>query len=182
MLIILLNIWCCILFHTADGTAVFSAHTMPVKTHVTPIQSNRSFPCLTALCRHKFYLNPQEALHQKAQLDEDATWGGKEEMEAMHPFNWKVRIKDGKKSRTDSQNRGCMSLRNSDKELRGSLWCCNYKGLHWPSVSGEASASGSSSMQNTNATISVTQQQEAGCALGEAREWSWIHRSDTDEL
>lgn len=35
--------------------------------------------------------------------------------------------------------------------------------LQWPSVSGEAFASGSSSAQNTNTAISVTQQQEVGC-------------------
>ena len=78
------------------------------------------------------------------------------------------------------QHGSCMGLRK--KGYRGSLWCCNYNGWQWPSVSGGVSASGCCPIQNTNATISVTRQQEVGCPWGGAREWSWIHRSDTDEL
>lgn len=65
-----------------------------------------------------------------------------------------------------SETGSFMHLSKSDKEYRWSLWCFtnyNYNGLHWPSVSGGASASGGRSTQNTNATISVTQQQEVGC-------------------
>lgn len=86
---------------------------------------------------------------------------GKKEIWHMYQFNLKVRIRNVRNQNSCSSS--CIGWRNSDKGSRQSLRCCNYNGLHWPSVSGETSASGGSSIQNTNATISVTQQQEVGC-------------------
>lgn len=65
---------------------------------------------------------------------------------------------------------------------RGVTQRCNNDSLHWPSVSAPASASGSDSKLNTNAVISVTQQQEVGCPLGAARDWRWINGCNGDRL